>query len=175
MRTILANEQTAARVDAARLRGLVAFLAARAAARAGTAAWAGVSVVLTDDAGIRRFHRQYLRGDRVTDVVSVGFAPLPGESAPEADIFVNVQRATEEGARRPRWGTNRELALYLAHAFNHLSGGEDRDPPGYRRMRRLDLRWVREAAGRGLLDGIVRKRGATRDGGRATPDPGGTR
>jgi rRNA maturation RNase YbeY len=159
VRTVVANQQAAARVDPARLRRLVAFLAARAAARAATEGWTGVSVVLTDDDGIRMFHRQYLRSDRVTDVVSVGFDPLPDERAPSADVFVNVQRAIEEGARRPRWSADRELALYLAHAFNHLSGGQDHTAPGRRAMRRLDLRWVREAATAGLLAGLVRKDG----------------
>ncbi|MBN1558429.1 MAG: rRNA maturation RNase YbeY [Lentisphaerae bacterium] len=99
---------------------------------------------------MRDVNRRYLRCDAPTDVLSFRYPPLPGE-AEEAggELFVNVQRALERAPRAP----SRELALYLAHACDHLAGHDDADDAARRRMRRRELRWLRElgAACEGLL------------------------
>ena len=41
---------------------------------------------------------------------------------------------------------DRELALYLAHGCDHLTGADDATPAGRARMRRRELGWLRELA-----------------------------
>jgi ssRNA-specific RNase YbeY (16S rRNA maturation enzyme) len=101
-----------------------------------------------------------------TDVISLRYDALPGEEGPgNGEIVVNVQLAVEEGERRRRsksrqgrWGPLQELALYLAHGCDHLSGASDDDPAGRRRMRRRELRWLKEASDRGMLEGLLKDR-----------------
>ncbi len=82
------------------------------------------------------------------------YAALPGAAArPAAEIVVNVERAMAEGlrqaVRRPAWSPGHELALYVAHGCDHLTGADDNDPAARRRMRRRELRWLRAAAADG--------------------------
>ncbi|MBQ3810327.1 MAG: hypothetical protein II839_05855, partial [Kiritimatiellae bacterium] len=44
--------------------------------------------------------------------------------------------------RALRWNADAELALYLAHGFDHLAGSDDATAAGYRAMRRRELRWL---------------------------------
>ena len=119
--------------------------------------WADISIVLVDDRGMRAVHRTYLSGNVSTDVMAFVFDPLPGESADlYAEIFVNVRRAMEIGQRvrqpgdvpgvaLPRmWTASRELALYLAHGCDHIGGATDNNAAECARMRRRELRWLRD-------------------------------
>jgi ssRNA-specific RNase YbeY (16S rRNA maturation enzyme) len=114
--------------------------------------FARVTVVLTGDREMRRLKRLHFGEDVVTDVISLAYAPIPGEcpGAPTADVYVNVQQALRVAGRR---AVAREWALYLAHGIDHLRGGRDEVPAGRVSMRRRDLRWVRWAQAQGLLDG----------------------
>ena len=105
--------------------------------------WSDISVVLTDDAGITKINRDFLRHNRATDVISFTYSPGPGEAAPSGELFVNVERAVQRGTKR--WPAARELALYLAHGCDHVSGATDDTPRQGARMRRRELRWLREA------------------------------
>ena len=112
--------------------------------------WSAVSLVLTDNAGIRRIKSKYMHIAEVTDVIAFRYASLPGETdSAWGDVFVNVQRAAEytltSGNR------SRELALYIAHGCDHLAGEVDDSPAAYARMRRRELRWLKNAASDGLL------------------------
>jgi ssRNA-specific RNase YbeY (16S rRNA maturation enzyme) len=84
---------------------------------------------------------------------------MPGEEGKySAELFVNIQLAAEEGARRKNWGASRELALYLAHACDHLTGAGDYNNKDRRRMRRRDLRWMKKAEEKGLITGLIVER-----------------
>ena len=129
--------------------------------------WAEVSVVLTDDAGIVPINSRHLGSEEVTDVISFCYDPVPGENADlpasghdsgqglTGEIIVNVQRAAERGAGHTRWGAGSELALYLAHGCDHLADETDYDPRGRTRMRRRELRWLRQARREGLLERLA--------------------
>jgi len=122
--------------------------------------WREMSIVLTDDAGMVRLNLRHLGRSEATDVLSFGYDPLPGEEdLPSAEVIVNVQRAVEEGVRRQAddgsWGPCHELALYLAHGCNHLTGLNDNDSAGRRRMKKRDTAWVREAQRENLLSGLL--------------------
>ena len=114
-----------------------------------------LSLVLTDDAGISQINRQYLGRQEPTDVISFRYSSLPGEDGATAEIFVNVERAVLVA---PRHGGNpdRELALYIAHGCDHLTGEDDDTPAKRLRMRRRELRWLREAEQEGLANGILK-------------------
>jgi rRNA maturation RNase YbeY len=126
-------------------------------------AFARVTVVLTRDAEMRALKQAHFGEDVVTDVISLDYAPLPGEGAGDgvADVFINVEQACrvaalyQRRATRPDDAVARELALYLAHGIDHLRGGDDATPQGRASMRRRDLRWVRWAGRQGILAGWV--------------------
>lgn len=112
--------------------------------------WSELSLVLTDNAGIKRINSKFLHVADTTDVIAFRYAPIPGEQAcPCGEIFVNVERAMEKG---PLYGNrSRELALYIAHGCDHMAGQSDDSRAGYSRMRRRELRWLKEADEAGLL------------------------
>jgi len=114
--------------------------------------WREICLVLTDDAGIEPLCRTYFGKPRATDVVSFLYQPMPGDdSRYSADIVVNVQRAVERGKHG---GADRELALYVAHGCDHLMGEDDATRAERLRMRRRELRWLRQAHARDMLAGL---------------------
>ncbi len=93
--------------------------------------------MLTDDAGITQYNREFFGKDRPTDVISFRCEPVPGEEGATGDLIVNAERAVQEGLNHN--GINAELALYIAHGFDHLSGAEDHTPARRSAMRRTEL------------------------------------
>ena len=135
--------------------------------------WKEISVVLTDDEGIKLLNHRYLGRHESTDVISFLYEPIPGEGdLHSAEIVVNVQcaasairAAARSDKTKPRPTSNRranevgnisrELALYIAHGCDHLAGGNDSDRTGHLQMRRRELRWLKHAEAAGLLDELV--------------------
>lgn len=112
-------------------------------------------MAVTDDAGITALNREFLASDHSTDVLSFLLEPLPNEDCHNAEIIVNVECAVRKGFPGRKSGADKELALYLAHGCNHLTGAEDRDPLSRARMRRRELRWLKQAEAEGLIDGLI--------------------
>ena len=149
MNIAVAQTRSAGRVDRGTIKIMVSFFLNKAAARTGIR-WGDISVLLTGDPECRDINRQHLGHDYETDVISFNLDPLPGdpESLSHGEIVVNVTRARRMG---PKFGgADRELALYLAHGCDHLSGGEDSRPAERLQMRRRELRWLRAAKAAGL-------------------------
>lgn len=118
--------------------------------------WKEMSVVLTNDAGIRILNQKHLGNSDVTDVISFNYDPLPGErGGTSGEIIVNVERAAQDVNRRWTWDAGKELALYIAHGCDHLVGQTDSDDAGRARMRRRELRWINKAARLGLIQGVI--------------------
>ncbi|MBU4200482.1 MAG: rRNA maturation RNase YbeY [Verrucomicrobia bacterium] len=136
-----------------RIRRLIIFFMRQARRRDRQRDWEDISLVLTDDAGIARINRLFLEREGITDVISFEGSSVPGRTGRCGELFINVQCAVAEG--RKHGGANRELALYMAHGCDHVSGGSDRMPKGRRRMRARELRWLRAAAERHLLNGLL--------------------
>ncbi|MBR2839203.1 MAG: rRNA maturation RNAse YbeY, partial [Kiritimatiellae bacterium] len=85
-----------------------------------------------------------------TDVITQRYDPMPGEApGVYGELYVNVDQALRAAPRRRGWSPAKELLLYVAHGIDHLSGADDLDSAGYRRMRRRELGWLREVEGRG--------------------------
>jgi len=110
--------------------------------------------VLTDDAGIAPLNQQYFGKSSPTDVISILYAPMPGEDdSVRGEIHVNVLRAQVLGD--DSGAASRELALYIAHGIDHLTGASDRTAAQRRQMLQRELGWLREAGKLGLLDGLL--------------------
>lgn len=122
------------------MKRLSAELAVRLQATSPDTIWDEVTVVLSDDEGIRQTNRAFFGKDRPTDVISFRYDPVPGETGCSGDILVNVQCAVHEGPSHG--GANAELALYIAHGFNHLSGATDDTPARRAAMRRRETQWL---------------------------------
>jgi len=87
-----------------------------------------------------------------TDVLSFAYAPLPPLTAWQGEVIVNLDRARAAGPRHR--GIAYELALYIAHGCQHLSGADDATPAQRRTMRRIETAWLREAEEDGLISSL---------------------
>ena len=139
MKTALINRQKR-RLNLPALRRLTAELAVRLEAADPNSVWEEVTLLLTDDGGITQYNREFFGKDNPTDVISFRGESIPGEEGTTGDLIVNVERAVQEGPKHD--GINAELALYIAHGFDHLSGAEDNTPARRAAMRRTELRWL---------------------------------
>jgi rRNA maturation RNase YbeY len=138
------NRQKFWRPDTAALKQLIAFLLDKSGKCP-----VELSVILTDDAGIRQINRQFFDCDCATDVISFTLPSRSGTGGPIGEIALNVERAIQEGKKRR--GFEHEFALYLAHGCDHLAGHTDRTVKERIKMRRRELRWLKGASGHNLL------------------------
>lgn len=120
--------------------------------------WREVLVLLVGHAASAGAHRAVFGDDDPTDVITLTYAPMPGlDVGASGELVVNIDRAVDEGRKRSRsgWTPSHELALYIAHGVDHLTGANDAEPGDRRRMRSRELRWVRSAERRGLLRDLL--------------------
>lgn len=148
-RITVVNRQRVLKLRTDRLAALARFLLdqVRPADPAGT--WDELNVLVLDDAGIREANRACFNKDRPTDVISLAYPPGFGQAGWSGEVLINAERAIAEGWRPG--GPERELALYLAHGCDHLSGADDHTPADRARMRRRENGWLRAAVQKGLL------------------------
>jgi probable rRNA maturation factor len=103
-----------------------------------------LSLVLAEDAGIRKLNRDFHDTDAPTDVLAFDY----GDG--ELEVIVNVERAVKV-AERYRNTASQELALYVVHGILHLHGCDDLTPVKRRAMRRAEREHLaklkRESAG----------------------------
>jgi len=143
MTTTLLNQQTKHPLNLNRLQKLADWLAGKLEGRTAEP-WNEVCVVLTDDEGIVPANLEYFGKARPTDVISFRYDPVPGEGGGfSGDLIVNIDRAVQRGAEEN--GADYELALYIAHGFDHLSGAEDDTPEKKRAMLDTETAWLAEA------------------------------
>ena len=154
VKVAVTNRQAVCRVHPARLKRLTAYFMQRVEALTPRRHWRDVHVVLTADAEIANVNERFLKHAGATDVISFCYEAMSGnQEAVDAEILVNVQRALAVG---PCFGgVSRELALYVAHGCDHLSGANDRTAKQRRRMRQRELRWRRKAEALGLMTGLM--------------------
>jgi probable rRNA maturation factor len=100
-----------------------------------------LSILLTDDAGIRPLNRDYRGRDEATDVLSFeGDGPLLG------DVVISVETATSR-VGQAGWTLEDELLFLLIHGTLHLLGHDHHE---------LDQRTAMEAAEQALWTGLGR-------------------
>ena len=110
-------------------------------------------MVFVDDEGIVQTNREYFGKNRPTDVISFNYEPIPGEDHEwTGDLIINVDRAMQEGTHRG--ATDYELALYIAHGFDHLSGAEDDTDEKRAAMHDTESAWLRAAGKENLIEGL---------------------
>jgi rRNA maturation RNase YbeY len=118
-----------------------------------TRGWGELSVILVDDDGIIPVQQACFGKHVPTDVISQVYEPMPPEpDLSTGDVIVNVERARQVGGSG---GSSRELALYLAHGCQHLTGASDHTPALRAAMRRRETAWLKAADAAGLLDGLM--------------------
>lgn len=141
MKTSIQNNQSTVRINLLAVKALTAKLAECLTRTDPNTVWQEVSIVLTDDNGIIPTNREFFGKNRPTDVISFRYDPVPGEEdAATGDLIVNVECALREGPAHD--GADAELALYIAHGFDHLSGANDDTPQKRAAMRRTEKRWL---------------------------------
>ncbi|HNX34680.1 MAG TPA: rRNA maturation RNase YbeY [Kiritimatiellia bacterium] len=148
MRITLLNAQRGFRLDMAALKRLTLAIGALAQARTpDEPPWQDVTVHLLDDVGIAPVNAAIMAHAGATDVITQRYEPVPGEpDGLVGELFVNVERARRAAPKRGVWSADRELALYLAHGFDHLTGADDATPAERARMRRRELGWLKRLA-----------------------------
>jgi len=124
-----------------------------AAARSAGGGGLELSILLTDDRGIRPLHALWRGRDRPTDVLS--FALGEGEGAhihPEVlgDAVVSVETAARQA---PVHGLDlaEEVAFLLVHAVLHLLGFDHEDEAGRKEMEAQEQHVWERAGGSGRL------------------------
>ena len=128
----------------ARLKAAAAFFAAKSSARIGVP-FRAVTVVLQDDAFSAEVHAAINGAEGATDVITQRYDAMPGEpEGVHGELYVNVDQALRAAPKRIGWSAAKELLLYVAHGMDHLSGADDLRPADYDRMRRRELRWMKE-------------------------------
>ena len=143
LKAFIQNNQSTIQLNLPAIETLADKLLACLVAADSETAWGEVSVVLTDDEVITQTNREFLGKDRPTDVISFRYDPVPGEdNKATGDLIVNVECALREGPAHD--GPDAELALYIAHGFDHLSGADDDTPQKRAAMRRTEKRWLAE-------------------------------
>ncbi len=115
-----------------------ARLLIRRAIRASIAAMGGgnheVSVLITDNAGIRELNRTYRQIDRETDVLSF---PMEDDGLLLGDIVLSLEKAyaqAEEYGHSPA----REMGFLTVHSMLHLYGYDHMEEEERVEMRRME-------------------------------------
>jgi probable rRNA maturation factor len=140
----VSNLQSHVRIAARQLLKIV-----RAVLAAEQVASATLSVVLADNATVRRVNRDFLQHDYDTDVLSFLFESTPApasEGRPirsahrshgrhlDGEVLASAEMAAQT-AGRFGWSARDELTLYLVHGLLHLCGYDDVSPQERRIMR----------------------------------------
>ena len=155
MKLLLQNRQTELRARIPAIRKLASWLIVQWPALNPLQAWSEIALILTSDDGMTPVNRATFGKDEPTDVISLTYQGMPGEpAAPAGEIFANAERARAVG--RTARGTDRELALYIAHGLHHLAGASDRTPALRKAMLNAEKAWLSKAEKAGLLKELVR-------------------
>jgi probable rRNA maturation factor len=152
MKTSILNQQKNHPIRIQQLQKLTDWLGKKVEAVTAPERWEEVCIVLVDDEGITRTNREYFGKERPTDVISFRYDPVPGEhDALTGDLIINVDRAVQVGPEHN--GADYELALYIAHGFDHLAGADDATDEQQSEMHATETAWLEEAGDRaaGLL------------------------
>ena len=102
---------------------------------------AEISVTFVGDRRIRALNRDYLKRDRVTDVIAFNLSE-PDDPVLLGDIYICVPRAE----RQAEWygsGREEELARLTAHGVLHVLGFDHEIPDEASRMNELQEELVR--------------------------------
>ena len=147
MKIEISNRQRTARIDAKALKELARRLSELSGVNLDA-----VSLILVDDAGIAPINSAAVGHEGATDVITLSYPAIPGdEEGDSAEIILNVERAVSQCPESP----SRELAYYLAHAFDHLAGRDDATPKERTSMHRRERRWLAQLDNTSIIGKII--------------------
>ncbi|MCB9730516.1 MAG: rRNA maturation RNase YbeY [Deltaproteobacteria bacterium] len=130
---------------------LVALMEARGAALLDAAAVREreLSIVLTDDATIRRYNATWRGEDKATDVLSFpmdeGEGAPPGGGGPLGDVVLSLDTAAAQATEHGQ-SLEDELTFLLVHGFCHLLGHDHAEPDEAAQMRAEEERLLARVA-----------------------------
>jgi rRNA maturation RNase YbeY len=156
MKITVLNHQRTYATDTQAVKRLARELGALAQKRTPDDAWQEVTIHLLNDETISPINQAIMKHEGPTDVITQRYDATPGE--PEGligELFINVQRACTI-PRAKGWTRQQELALYLAHGFDHLTGADDATPRERATMRRRERGWL--ALTQDYISGLLRGR-----------------
>jgi probable rRNA maturation factor len=108
-----------------------------------------LSIVLTDDATIRRYNATWRGEDKATDVLSFpmdeGEGLLPGGGGPLGDVVLSVDTAAAQADEHGH-SLAHELTFLLVHGFCHLLGHDHAEPEEAQAMRAAEDRLLAQVA-----------------------------
>ncbi len=87
-----------------------------------------VSVMLTDDSGIRELNREFRDVDAATDVLSFPMGDMEPETGKTllGDMMINIKRCEQQGEEFGH-GFEREIMYLTVHSILHLLGYDHMD------------------------------------------------
>ena len=98
---------------------------------------AEVSVVLCDDAEIRRLNKQWRGKDKATNVLSFPPPPGPGADRHRGDIVIAFETVAREAVEE-RKPFDAHLAHMVVHGYLHLAGYDHESDPEAEEMEQLE-------------------------------------
>ncbi|HZD57800.1 MAG TPA: rRNA maturation RNase YbeY, partial [Anaerolineales bacterium] len=104
----------------------------------GQAPGTNLTIVITNDANLRRLNEQFLRMDAPTDVLSFPAGDIdPDTGEPYlGDVLISFPRA-EAQAESAGHQVEEEVQLLVTHGILHLLGYDHAEPEGEKRMWRV--------------------------------------
>jgi len=149
MTLILANRQSARKINVRRLREITMVLLAELAGPE-----AQLEINLVSPAQMAKVNQTFLQHEGPTDVITFDYreastgAALKGELHGELFICPAVA-VLQAGEFDTDWRS--ELVRYVIHGVLHLLGYDDLEPAARRKMKRVEGRWLRKIARRFAL------------------------
>ena len=109
--------------------------------------------LITGDAELRGFNREFRGKDYPTDVLSFPIEEtLPSTDRLLGDVIISVDKALEQAKERGRT-RDQEMVTLLIHGIVHLLGYDhERSARDARVMKRLENKIYRQLCERGLLE-----------------------
>ena len=98
-----------------------------------------LNVILVDDEYLRSLHRDFLKEDSYTDVITF---PIDEGEHREAEIYVSLDRA-QHNAKRFNVRIDAEIARLIVHGLLHLKGFDDKDKISQTKMHREENRLLK--------------------------------
>jgi len=100
-----------------------------------------INIAFVNDRAMAKINEDFVGHTGTTDVIT--FCYLDGDDVLfdgdiAVDLFICVDVAEREGAKRKNSSYARELALYIVHGLLHSAGEDDLDDVSRKRMRRRE-------------------------------------
>ena len=104
-----------------------------------------INIILTGDAYLRTLHRDFLKDDTFTDVITFDLSD-PGAKETSGEIYISADRANIHAAEFAV-PLRQEIARLIIHGILHLKGYDDHTENNRRQMRAREDFYLEKYAG----------------------------